>query len=184
MGNFSTSFGADLPYGGAGLALPSTFFAHFPPEVGCVGFSGIDEDLIVQGRISNFARQMLARSITDHTSFIIDQFSVGTSGYDPAYPVRSVFVDPTLQTLVSEVYRGPVTAIESPLMSGVATAFVCRLGRDTVQGGLGEIALWARISWSPFPSEIGSYFLFAAVHHPMNSKTMNHVATSRVVIVF
>lgn len=184
MASFSLSFGAELPYSGAGVSQPSTFFANFPPEVGCIGFSGNEGDLQIHGRISSFARQMIARSITDHTAFVIDQFSVGISGYDPSYPIRSTLVDPSLQALVAEIYRGAITAVESPLQSGIATAFVCRLGREDVVGGLGEIGLWARILWSPFPSEIGSTFLFATVHHPLSGKTSKHVSTSRVVIVF
>jgi hypothetical protein len=184
MGSFALGFGASSPYGGAGSQLPVSFFAHFPPEVGCIGFSGNDGDLVIHAKVTNLARQMLARSIVDNTSFKITQFSVGTGGYDPSYPISAIIVDPTQQDLISEVFRGPITAIETPLVSGIAKAFVCRLGMNDVKAGIGEIGLWAEILWSPFSSEIGNYFLFAVVHEPLNSKTYNHVTTSRVVIVF
>ena len=183
MASFTLGFGASSPYGGSGNNLPSSFFAHFPPEAGCIGLAS-DGALTIQAKVTNLARQMIARSLVDHTAFKITEFAVGTGGYDPSYPLASTLVDPSKQELISEVFRGPVNTVETPLISGIAKAFICRLAREDLQAGIGEFGLIAEILWSPYSSEIGTTFLFAAVHQPLSGKTLNHVATTRVVIVF
>lgn len=184
MASFSLGFNAFLGYSGAGYNLPSSFFSHFPPEAGCIGLANTGE-LIIQARVTDLARQLLARSIaTGRMAFQIKEFAVGIGGYDPSHPLSSTLVDPTQQELISEIYRGPIGAVETPLTSGIAKSFVCRLDRDSVQGGIGEIGLIAEIIWSlDFPSEVGTKFLFAAVHQPLNVKTNYHVATYRIVVV-
>lgn len=185
MATFSLGFNSHFPYVGRGLNLPASFFSHFPPEAGCIGLANTGS-LVLQAKVTDLARQMLTRSLSlGRMAFIINEFAVGVGGYDPSYPLSSTLVDPTKQELLSEVYRGPITAVETPLLSGVAKSFLCRLGQDTIQAGIGEIALSAEVVWSPdFPSEVGTKFLFAVVHQPLNVKTYKHVATYRIVVVF
>jgi hypothetical protein len=184
MTDFALDFFGHARYTGTGSSLPLTFFEHFPAEAGCIGLADVG-DLILQAKVTDVARQMLTRSISlGKMAFQIKEFAVGIGGYDVANPLASTLVDPTKQELISEIFRGPVSQVETPLASGVAKAFVCRLGQNDIQGGIGEIGLIAEILWSEdFPSEVGTKFLFAVVHQPLNAKTYRHVSTYRIVIV-
>lgn len=182
MASFTHGFSSALPYTGTGVSYPTSFFAHYPPEAGCIGLSAADA-LSINAKVTTFAREMVSRSIVDGTSFKITKFSVGIGGYDVSYPIFSTQVDPTAQELIAEVFRKEISLVETPLLSGIAKSFVCRLTKEDIKAGIGEIGLIAEIINSPYSAEIGTEFLFAAVHQPLNAKTLNHVVTYRVVII-
>lgn len=183
MASFTHGFGAALPYKGSGNSFTHSFFAHYPPEAGCLGLSAAGGDLTIEARATTRFRELLARAVTDGTGFKITKFAVGVGGYNVSYPIQALPVDPGQSALISEVFRKEISAVETPLLSGIAKAFVCRLGRDELKAGIGEVGLVAEIVHSDYPSEIGTEFMCAIVHQPLNAKTHHHVTTYRVVIV-
>jgi len=183
MASFSLEFGASSQNQGAGSILPVPFFAHYPPEAGCLGLTATDGALTIQAKVTTLARQLLARSITDGTSFRIAEFGVGTGGYDTSFPIASIIVDPNATALSAEVFRDVVDLVETPMLNGIAKAFVCKISRTELKAGIGEIALYAEIVNSPYEPEIGTKIVFAIVHQPLSGKTYNHVQTYRIVLV-
>jgi len=185
MTSFSSSFGASSSYIGSGTALDSSFFAHWPPEAGCIGLSlsGVGGGVSsISAAVTDVARQFMARSITDGTSFQITHYAVGTSGYDVSNPVSALLVDPTSTSLMSEVYRKPIDLVETATLDATAKSFVARIGRTDLAAGIGEIALFATILDSPFISEIGTQFMYAVAHQPLNTKTLHHVVSYRIIV--
>lgn len=184
MSSFSLGFGSSSSYSGLGNQVSLSFWEHWPPEAGCVGYT-LDDDLItVKGIITTVAREYLARSAADGTSIKIVDFSVGSGGYVTSLPLYAKDPDPEAVSLESEIYRGPLTAVENVTINGMAKSFVGRLSLESVVGGIGEIGLWAEIISSPFPTEIGEQFLFALCNQPLNVKSMKHVASYRIIIIF
>lgn len=175
---------------GSGSSLSNTFSQHWPPEAGCIGSSlsgspsgaGAAAVSTVVAVVTDLARQYMARSITDGTSFRITEFAVGTSGYDPSNPLSAVSVDPLSTSLISEVFRDTVDQVESATLDGTSKSFVCRIGATELSAGIGEVALFAEILDSPFPLEVGTVFMFAVAHQPLNVKTDRHVVSHRIVI--
>lgn len=184
MTSFSSDFSSSSSYVDSGLFLGSDFSAVWPPEAGCIGFSvsGIGSVGPVVAKVTDIAREYMARSVVDGTAYKVGTFAVGSSGYDVSNPLLSTAVDPGAVSLTTEVYRDTIDLVETANLSGTAKAFVCRLSRDDLAAGIGEIALFAEILNSPFSSEIGTFFMFAIAHQPLNVKTYNHVSSYRVII--
>jgi hypothetical protein len=59
-----------------------------------------------------------------------------------------------------------------------------RLAPNDALAGLGELGVWAQIIHSTNPSEIGTQFLMAVAHLPLQSKTTKEVIVYRMVIQF
>jgi len=181
VASFSTSIGSLDAYTGGGSCYPAGFGASHTPEAGSVGFGVGTANLTMHARVTDLARQYLARSVTDGTAFIIDEFAVGVGGYDVANPLSAIDVDPAADSLISEIYRGEVGLVEDPTSTGTSKSFLCRVGPQ-VKAGIGEFGLIARILHSPFISEVGQTFLFAAAHQPLQGKTNQHVLSLRLVL--
>ena len=190
MTSFSSDFTSLGPFVGTGATLDAAFAQHWPPEAGCIGLSisgtvlgagaaGVSSVVAV---VTDIARQFMARSITDGTAFRIVEFAVGTSGYDPSNPLTAVAVDPAATALQAEVFRDAIDQVETATLDGTAKSFVGRIARDELQAGIGEIGIFAEILSSPFPFEVGTKFLFAIAHQPLNVKTDRHVASYRIVV--
>lgn len=190
MTSFSSDFTTLGPFVGAGAALDNNFAQHWPPEAGCIGFSlsgsalgaGASSVSTVVAAVTDQARQYMARSLTDGTSFQIVEFAVGTSGYDPANPLSATAIDPTSTALDSEIFRDTIDQVETATLDGTAKSFVGRIARDELSAGIGEVGLFAEILSSPFPLEVGTKFLFAIAHQPLNVKTDRHVVSYRIVV--
>lgn len=183
QGLLQETIGSVPVYWGRGQDFALNIDASHSPEVGSVGYGFGSGQLLVLARVTDQAREYLARSVTDGTSFVIDQFAVGVGGYDPSSPLTAIDVDPKAETLISEVYRNQISLVEDPTPDGTAKSFLCRVGKDDVKAGIGEIGLFATILHSPFILEVGQTFLFAAVHQPLQGKTNNHVLSLRLVLV-
>jgi len=181
MPSFSLDFSASLPYTGSGISLPLTFTPFWGPEMGCTGY-GIEE-ITVEAKITDIARQYIARSICDGTAFKVDTFAVGSGGYDISYPTRAIEVNSASTELDAEIFRGTITIVEEVVVDGTSKSFVCRLAQNDISGGIGEIGLFATIIDSPYPAEVGAQFLVCLAHQPLNTKTKNHVTTYRVIVV-
>ncbi len=116
----------------------------------------------------------LPRSLVDGTIFAVTQFSVGTDGYDPTAPYLISAVATADTTLAAEIYRANISWLEYDGLSTPWTVdYWCRVPREVAKGGIGEMGLWAEILWSPIPAEIGTYFLYALVHHPCQTRHDN-----------
>jgi len=188
MTSFSSSFGSSSSFTGLGTSLDAAFFAHWPPEAGCLGLSlsggigatgGVSP---ISAAVTDIARQFMARSIVDGTSFQVTHCAVGSSGYEVSNPLAALSVDPTATSLVSEVYRKTIDLVETATLDATAKSFVVRIGREDLAAGIGEIALFATIVDSPFITEIGSQFMYAVAHQPLNVKTLNHVVSYRIIV--
>lgn len=190
MTSFSSAFTSLGPFVGTGASLDAAFVQYWPPEAGCIGLSisgsalgaGAAGVSTVVAAVTDVARQFMARSLTDGTSFQIVDFAVGTSGYDPANPLSAIVVDPGATALISEVFRDVIDQVETATLDGTAKSFVGRIARDELQAGIGEIGIFAEILSSPFSFEIGTKFLFALAHQPLNVKTDRHVASYRIIV--
>jgi hypothetical protein len=186
MASFSSDFSVSSSFVGAGTSIDATFGQAWPPEAGCIGYSvsGLLGEGVstVVAAVTDEAREYMARSITDGTSFQITHVAVGSGGYDPANPLLATIVDPTAASLQAEVFRKEVDQVEITTLDGTARSFVMRLGREDIAAPIGEIGLFATILYSPFSYEVGTQFLFAAAHQPLNVKTNRHVASYRVVV--
>lgn len=66
----------------------------------------------------------------------------------------------------------------------ITVDYFCRVPREEAVAALGEIGLWAEIFQSPFPSEIGTKFMFAKQHDPCQCKHKDAVHIHRVRIEY
>lgn len=140
--------------------------------------------LLVVSRVTNRAREIMARGLIDGTSLRVVQAGVGTGGFDNSNPTSSLPIDPTATSLQNEIFRDVIDRIEIPVTSGTAVSFVFRISRTESFGPIGEIALYAEIQNSPIPLENGSLIMFSIAHQPIITKTPNHVYTTRIIIAF
>lgn len=178
------------PYVGSGSDSHVTWLALYPPSLGCLGFGGFGSPLPsggivtdVEARVTIQARQMVARSIIDGTSFKIVEMAVGSGGYDVGDATQAILIDPTVTALDNEIFRKPIDQIEFPT-SLASRSFVCRFSADSFAGGVGELGLYAEILSSPNVAEIGTKFLFAIAHMGLTTKTNHHATSYRIIITF
>ena len=178
------------PYVGSGSDSHVTWLALYPPSRGCLGFGGFGSPLPsggivtdVEARVTIQARQMVARSIIDGTSFKIVEMAVGSGGYDVGDATQAILIDPTVTALDNEIFRKPIDQIEFPT-SLASRSFVCRFSADSFAGGVGELGLYAEILSSPNVAEIGTKFLFAIAHMGLTTKTNHHATSYRIIITF
>lgn len=177
-------------YVGSGQDGTIRWLGLYPPNLGCLGYGGLGSSLPsgnivtdIEARVTLQARQYVARSIVDGTSFRIVEMALGSGGYDVGDPTQGLVVDPTVTALDNEIFRKPIDQVELPT-SLASRAFVCRFSADSFQGGVGEIGLFAEIESSPILSEVGTKFLFALAHMGLNTKTHHHATSYRVIITF
>lgn len=154
-----------------------TFYA--PSTSPVAGSPGLEGAVFAQA--TDAAREFLARTLAEGVAFQIKEFSVGTDGYDSSNPKFALEIDPSQTTLGREVFRGPVAIpVERP--NETARSFYCRMNPNDANFGLGELALWAKVLSSPTSSEIGTWFIFALAHLPLQVKTSEHTFIYRVVV--
>jgi hypothetical protein len=128
----------------------------------------------------------MARIAAEGLGFIVDEFQVGRGGYDTSDPTIATAPNPAAVVLDDPIWpsattRETIDSVEYP--NNESVAFLCRLEWAEALHGLGEIGLWATITVSPlFPAEVGTTFLFAIAHVPLQAKTANHVYGWRIVV--
>ena len=132
----------------------------------CVDYRAATVDPI-DAELTDAAVTMITRSQTDGTIFGVTEFSVGTYGYDVTAPESVTAVVTSDIALTSEVYRAGVDRIE---YEEFQVDYWCRVPKEVAAGGIGELALWAEIFWSPVPGETGTKFLHSLAHHPVQSR--------------
>jgi hypothetical protein len=127
-------------------------------------------------------RSWLARTLADGVAWKVVDFEVGRGGYDPTDPTQPLPIDPTVTALDDPVFRDRVDDVQSP--NDLAFAWLCRLEAPEALAGLGELGLWAVVTDSPVPAEIGTEFLLLLAHFPLRVKTSNHVEGFRAIAQF
>jgi len=131
------------------------------------------------------AINMINRSTGDGTLFAVTEFGVGLGGYDITAPGTVVPVVPGDVALISEIWRGPLTHVQyDSTVAPIPVQYWCRLPRGEAIHGIGEVGLWAEILWSPFPWEIGTSFLFAIQHHPLQTRHQDTVGLYVLTVTY
>jgi hypothetical protein len=143
--------------------------------------------------LTNTGRTNLARIITDGLSFQLTSFAVGTDGYDKTSVVTvstATMPNPALADLETHFWPAitiipptePIDMYQQPNL--MAQAVLCRVEWNEAIAALGEIGVWATILWSPVPAEIGTDFLFAIAHFPVQAKSVKHTYLYRMIFQF
>jgi len=136
-------------------------------------------------QLTNQADLIINRSTTDDTEWSVEEFAIGTGGYNPATPTTVIPVNKADVALINEIARFPVTDITFTYDTPSDVIYWCRVPRDVVaKRTVGEIGLYATITWSPFPAEIGTSFLFAILHTPGQCLHVNDVLLFPVKIQY
>jgi len=74
-----------------------------------------------------------------------------------------------------------IQQIETPTVSTMA--FLCRLGLNDANFGLGELGIWSEIKSSTTDAnEVGIKTLFAIAHHPVWAKTARNTIVHRIIL--
>jgi hypothetical protein len=163
-----------------------------PAQFGPAVFGGepaavIDLEHGVDAEITNYARRLIARGMTDGTAIQIIDFSLGQGGLDPFDYETATPVNPDAQQLELPLIITPATG-PAPTVPGAkpiteyerpnehAGCAYCQLDvQDQLDGDtnatLSEIGIWGQIIWSPYTIEIGDTFLAAIGHFPLICKT-------------
>lgn len=185
MASIDIPFSTYDAFGGAGASPSVPLIAFYPPEFGCFGLGlvGAASDATTHASLTDRAREMIARAVTDGTSIRVTHFAFGAGGYDPVDPLKATLVDPSADSLEQETYRKIVDVYENASVDGRVRSFAARLSRGELVGGIGEYALIATILYSPdFPAEVGSRFVFAIGHQGLRAVTRSHVETYRIIV--
>jgi hypothetical protein len=143
----------------------------------------------IQAYLTDYARQIIARQTIGDTAYQVVGFSTGRGGYDPTDPVHIVDVDTSQQALIDQVYpdvTGFASLISIDQPTPTLMVFNCRMGSTPNPGnadyGLGEVGIWAEITKSSVPGEVGTYFLYANGHLPIRAKTRRDTFLWRVLV--
>jgi hypothetical protein len=147
-----------------------------------MGVMGSADTTTTVARITNHGKNLHARAIVDGTSFKIVKFAFGAGGYDPVDPLRPLVIDLNATELMQETYRKNVDVYETASVDGRIRSFAAKLTRTELIGGIGEYALIAEILSSPYPTEVGTFFVYAIGHQGLQSKSRNHVETYRIIV--
>jgi hypothetical protein len=135
--------------------------------------------------LTDEAHALMTRSKLDGTIFSPTHFAVGIGGYDSNAPTTVVPVVPASPVLIHEIYRERITHIDIEASSTPwKVHYYCRVPQDVAMGGLGEVGLIATIHQSPVPGEAGQTFLYAAQHHPCQTKHGDAVHVHRLTVEF
>jgi alpha-tubulin suppressor-like RCC1 family protein len=159
---------------GIGVIEGAVYLSRLRVKIGtCRDYAAAPPPLPTSAQITNSALAFIARSALDGTLYAVTEFSVGIGGYDLANPGTVTPINPADVALSSEVWRGPLTHLQYSVAPPPETVqYWCRVPRGATSAvqGIGEVGLWAKILWSPFVWEIGTFFLFAIQHQPCQVK--------------
>lgn len=137
--------------------------------------------------LSEIGRTNLARSILGEISFKLSGFAVGRGGYNDINPVLVTVIDTSLADLIDHFFplvgTKPLELIERPTPATIVAN--CRLASTEAVSALGEIGLWAEIINSTVDvSEIGTTFMLAVGHFPIQTKTLRQAIVYRFIVQF
>lgn len=136
--------------------------------------------------ITNSGRNAMARAALGDISLKLVKFAVGRDGYVETNPVHVLALDPSLGTLIDQVYptvgQTAITGFEFPYPYTLVVN--CKVYPNDFSSGIGELGVWAEIINSNIPSEIGTQFLFSVAHMGLITKTFRQSLLFRVIIQF
>lgn len=116
-------------------------------------------------------------TVTGEYAWKIEQFSVGSQGFDPLDTTAALAPDPTASTLLNEVFRDVPDGVE--WLTQFTPVFLCAVEQNEAVGQIGELGLWARVVNGP---DGGELFLAGIVHIPVWNKTATDKRTFRIVL--
>ncbi len=152
--------------------------------VSCVPLDGVPNNAVAI--LTDTARANMARIVTEGLGFIVNEFQAGRGGYDVNDPTQATSPAPAATALIDPVYPTSSTYAsidETTYPNNAAVSFLCRLEATEAIHGLGELGLIATVTASPlFPSEVGTKFLFAVAHVPLQGKTLQHTYGWRIIV--
>jgi hypothetical protein len=142
----------------------------------------------VIAQLTDAGRNAFARVTLGELTFTPVSFAVGRGGYVDANPVKVEAIDGSLVALIDQIFPtviGTGKAMESfEQPNSQSLVLNCRLSASEAVYGLGELGIFAEILTSSVPTEVGTTFLFAVAHYPLQSKTNRHVYLNRIIIQF
>lgn len=147
--------------------------AQTAPDVRGVSSAG---GLEITDGASPSGTTIMTRSIGDGTIYAILEFGVGGGGFDLADPKTALAVVSGDSALTAEEGRFPITAVTFDMASSPKKVqYWCRVPPGIPLEAIGEVGLFATFLSSPFPAEVGTDFLFAKMHIPVQCRHPNCV---------
>lgn len=148
-------------------------------------FTSVPDPII--GSLTEIGRTNFARVILGEISFALTGFAVGRGGYNSTNPVKVDPIDPSFTGLIDQFFpisgTKAIEYIERPTPSTIVAN--CRLASAEAVSALGEIGLWAEIVDSTTSvGEIGTTFLLATGHFPIQTKTLRQAIVYRFIVQF
>lgn len=149
-------------------------------------FTSVPDPII--GTLTEIGRTSLARATLGEISFKLSGFAVGRGGYNSTNPVKVDAINPALTDLIDQFFptigtTKSIEYIERPTPSTIVAN--CRLASSEAVSALGEIGLWAEIVDSTISiGEIGTTFLLATGHFPIQTKTLRQAIVYRFIVQF
>lgn len=142
----------------------------------------------VLAALTDDGRNLIARQLVEGVGFKVIGFRVGRGGYDPSNPLNPLPLVDSAGELDDPLY--PVMSLdpksidryEAPNDYGMS--YLCRVPSAEAIAGLGEIGIYAEITYSPVSSEIGDQLLMAHCHRPLFGKCLSDVLVWRIVFQF
>ena len=142
--------------------------------------------------LTDLGREMFARATMGELKFIAYGFDVGRGGYSESNPVKITPVLNNSTELEDSIFpedgsKKPVELIEK--FHPTTLIANCRLAREDVESGLGEIGLWAKVTErsntaDPVVPAVDGLFLLALGHFPIIVKTQRSVVLFRILVQF
>jgi len=142
--------------------------------------------------LTDQGRTMFARSTIGELKFVVYGFDVGRGGYAEDNPVHITPVLTNSIELEDKIFptddsKKPVELIER--LQPTTLIANCRLSRDEVLAGIGEIGLWAKVieraeDADPSVPLVDELFLLAIGHFPLIVKTHRSVILFRILVQF
>lgn len=169
---------------GAGLITSGVFFSG--------DFCGLYPVYDIEADLTDQGAQLHAIAIATGLAFRVVGFAVGVGGYYPSALGKTMPVDKTLTTLISQVFPTagnppePIDRYETA--SPYAKSFLCRLDVLEAIEPLGEWGLFVEVlsdpcgDWAAVGGTVGDIVLYAVAHHPVDCKTQHHVFVNRFII--
>jgi len=141
--------------------------------------------ITVLAAITDRGRAAFADLTVNGTSFVVNQFEVGSGGHDVGNPIVALTPDTSLSELPSLTF-GPEPIDEASLIEDLFTPeFLCVLEQNEAVGELSNIGLLATFIDVPAdPSLEGTTFLFAIGNFPLRVKVDTEVVEFTVSVIF
>lgn len=132
--------------------------------------------------LTDEGQELINRQLSEGLAFQLTHFSVGTGGVDwSVLPPVATQIDTSDTELEEQIFMDELDLpVERPNENSLSIYF--RIANTEALGFLGEAGVWATITESPYPGEVGQRILFAISHFPPRPKTSRSVFSERMLI--